>query len=404
MRPLVLHLVDSFHEGGSERQAVQLARSLRSSGRYAVQIASLSGEGPLRHLVDEELFDPAACYPLKTFYDGNALRQLTRFVHRLRRLRVEIVHTHDFYSNIFGMTAATIAGIPVKIASRRESSKRPSLKRLFERQAYRVADRVVGNCEEVRRQLIEEGVKPHKVLTFYNGLDFERVDFGPIDIGRVESPQPGGRREALFRFGLPQDCEGWVVAIVANLREVKDHRTFLRAAQKVYHEESKSAFVIAGEGPLLESLQAFARELGIARRTFFLGRCEQVAELLRASDVCVLSSRSEGFSNAILEYMAARRPIVATDVGGIREAMDDGEAGYLVRPGDDRGMAQSILSLLHDRQTARRMGDRGRAIVEERFSSHRQLARAERLYDELLAGRNTRRLAIEAEYNKAGTR
>jgi glycosyltransferase involved in cell wall biosynthesis len=394
MRPLVLHLVDSFHEGGSERQAVQLARSLRSSGRYEVQIASLSSQGPLRGLVDEELFDPAACYPLRTFYDGNALRQLARFVHRLRRLRVEIVHTHDFYSNIFGMTAAAIAGIPVKIASRRESSKRASVKRLFERQAYRVADRVVGNCEEVRRQLIEEGVKPDKVLTFYNGLDL-----GRIDLGRIDSLQPGGRREALFHLGLPQDCEGRVVAIVANLRGVKDHRTFLRAAQKVYHDEPRSAFVVAGEGPLLDSLRAFARELGIARRTFFLGRCEHVAELLHASDVCVLSSRSEGFSNAILEYMAARRPIVATDVGGIREAMDDGEAGYLVRPGDDRGMAQSILSLLHDRQIARRMGDRGRAIVEERFSVLRQLVTAERLYDELLVGRKTNRLSIEAEYN-----
>jgi glycosyltransferase involved in cell wall biosynthesis len=111
------------------------------------------------------------------------------------------------------------------------------------------------------------------------------------------------------------------------------------------------------------------------------------------SDVCVLSSSSEGFSNSILEYMAARRPVVATDVGGVREAVEDGETGYLVGPGDDSSMAACIVYLLRDPEQARAMGERARAIVEHRFSSQSRLAQTELLYGSLMmaAGPRARR-------------
>ena len=168
----------------------------------------------------------------------------------------------------------------------------------------------------------------------------------------------------------------------------KDHPTFLRAAKRVLERVPDAAFIIAGEGELKEATQELASNLGIAERTFFIGRCQDVREVLSISDVCVLSSISEGFSNAILEYMAAGRPVVSTDVGGAREAIVHGENGYLVPAGDHEQMGEHIISLLLQPDNARWMGERGRQRVIEKFSSLKQLQNVESLYGELLKLRN----------------
>jgi glycosyltransferase involved in cell wall biosynthesis len=165
---------------------------------------------------------------------------------------------------------------------------------------------------------------------------------------------------------------------------LKDHPTFLRAAARVLQSVPEAAFIVAGEGELMEATQELALSLGIADRTFFIGRCQDVGAVLSISDVCVLSSRSEGFSNAILEYMAAGRPVVATDVGGAREAVVHGESGYLVAAGDHEQMAEHITSLLQQPETARAMGAFGRQVINEKFSSAKQLQNVESLYGELL--------------------
>jgi glycosyltransferase involved in cell wall biosynthesis len=159
---------------------------------------------------------------------------------------------------------------------------------------------------------------------------------------------------------------------------------FLRAAKKTREQIPEATFLLAGEGPLITSIRAQAEELGILSSTFFLGRCNHVPALLSISDVCVLSSKAEGFSNSILEYMAAARPVVATDVGGAKEAIVEGETGYLVRSDDDSAMAERIIELLRDPERALAMGQKGRIVVEEKFSCAAQLKKTEALYEELL--------------------
>ena len=132
-------------------------------------------------------------------------------------------------------------------------------------------------------------------------------------------------------------------------------------------------------------MREMARQLGLEQVTHFTGGCERVAELLSVSSVCVLSSKAEGFSNSILEYMAARRPVVVTDVGGAREAVVEGKTGYIVSAGDDEAMAERITRLLNQPEQARAMGEMGRKRVEELFSCRAQLGRAESLYDRLLS-------------------
>jgi glycosyltransferase involved in cell wall biosynthesis len=377
MQPSVLHLIDSFEQGGTERQAVQLVRLLHASGRYRVHMACLSNRGPLLDDVLSLGLAEIPEYPLQNFYNRNAVTQLRRFSRLLREREIKVVHTHGLYTNIFGMTAARLARVPARIASRRETNGlRSAVKRRVERYAFRLSQAVVANAEAVREQLIEEGVRNEKIVTVYNGLDMRRV-LPPTDLRRDE---------ALAMFNLPSQPERSFITIVANVRHpVKDHPMFLRAASRVHAAFPEAAFVIAGEGGLMESLRALAAELGIERDTFFIGRCTNVAALLSISDVCVLSSKAEGFSNSILEYMAAACPVVATDVGGAREAVIEGETGYLVPAGDDELMAARIVSLLREPERARAMGERGRRLVAEKFSCETQLERTENLYDRLLA-------------------
>jgi len=370
--PNVLHMIDSFEQGGSERLALQLVRQLHESKRCRVRLACLQNKGSLRGEADRLGLGEIPEYPLTSFYDRNFVAQLRRLARFLKENEIDVIHTHDFYTNVFGLTAAAMARVPARVAYKGETDGfRTSAQKRLERGAFRLAHRVVANCEAVRQQLIREGVPSGKVVTHYNGLDLERV--------RAKSNKT--REELLAMFGLP---DRRFVTIVANLQHpVKDHPTFLRAAARVRTAIPDAAFVIAGEGQLMEGLRELTAQLELDRDVFFIGRCERVAELLSVSDVCALSSTAEGFSNAILEYMAAARPVVVTDVGGAREAVDEGQTGYIVPAGDDEQMAERMIELLRDPQRARAMGERGRSIVEGKFSCKQHLANTLELYSSL---------------------
>jgi len=374
LKPAVLQLIDSFNQGGSERQALQLTRLLHESGRYDVRLACLSPEGSLRSTIEDLHLGEIPSFPLTSFYDRNAVTQLRRFARWLKSSRIDILHTHDFYTNVFGMAGGALARLPVRVASMRETSEmRSAAQAHVQRFVYSLSHHIVANSNAVREKLIADGTSAEKVTVVYNGLDLRRLD------------TKASRSESLVMLGLPADEQRRFISIVANMRhEVKDYPMFLRSARQLKEAVPDAAFLLAGEGELSDSLRALARELGIYDSTFFLGRCENVAELLSISEACVLSSKAEGFSNSILEYMAAGRPVVVTDVGGAREVVSEGETGHLVRSGDDATMAERLIALLRDPEKARLMGETGRRVVEEKFSCEAQLARTEELYERLL--------------------
>jgi glycosyltransferase involved in cell wall biosynthesis len=388
-QPTVLHLIDSFHKGGSESQAVQLVRLLQGIGRYRILVACLNNDGPLRTEIDRLDLGEIPEYKLTGFFSLRALRQLRRFTAHLKRQQVDILHTHDFYTNVFGMWAGAVAGVPVRIAARRESTgMRSTSRRALERASYRAATRIVANCEEVRHQLTEEGIPLRRIEVIYNGVDASRMCYS----------RSANRSEIAASFGLPTDPRRLFISIVANLRlPIKDHATFLRAARTVSEVAPRATFVVAGEGELMNPMRLLAKELGITKQTFFLGRCSRVSELLSITEVGVLSSLYEGFPNAVLEYMAAGCPVVATDVGGIHEAVIDGETGYLVEARDHDAMARQILRLLDAPQRARAMGILSQQIVRRKFSSEAQVKAIAALYERLLpALRGARLYAGEA--------
>jgi glycosyltransferase involved in cell wall biosynthesis len=369
----ILQLIGSFHQGGSERQAVQLTRLLAESGRHRIFVAALNNEGVLKPEIDSLGLPPVAEFPLTSFYDANFAKQISKCVRFLKENRIDIVHTHDFYSNVFGVAAARAAGVRLKIASKRETSgMRSRAQQFVEKAIFRTADRIVANSEAVRNYLTDEGVKREKISVIYNGLDLERL-----------MPETVDRENICAEFNLPADGSIKFITLVANLRhKVKNHPMFLRAAGRITGAFPEAHFVLAGEGGLKGELEELARRLKIGEKAHFIGRCERVPELLSISSIGVLTSFAEGFSNSILEYMAARLPVVATRVGGADEAVVENETGFLIDSDDDAALADRLMRLLKDEKMAANFGQKARQLAEEKFSLKTQLENTLQLYEE----------------------
>jgi glycosyltransferase involved in cell wall biosynthesis len=367
----VLQFIGSFHQGGSERQAVQLARLLREDGKFNVSIATLENAGVLQVEVERMGFTEIPEFKLTSFYNVNFVKQLLKCANLMREKKIEIIHTHDFYTNVFGMFASQIFRVSLAVASKRETGgMRSKMQKRIERLAFKQANAIVANSEAVKKYLISEGIPAEKIKVIYNGLDLERL-----------TPKTTDRNVICAEWGLPVEEKIKFITLVANLRhKVKNQPMFLRAAEKVLKKIPNAHFVLAGEGELREGLENLAKELGIAENTHFIGLCQQIPELLSISFAGVLTSFNEGFSNSILEYMAAELPVVATNVGGASEAIIENETGFLVESDDAEALADRLIELLEDEEKARKFGAKGRERVEEKFSCAAQLENTLKLY------------------------
>lgn len=371
MKLNVLQFIGSFHQGGSERQAVQLLKLLSEEAAHNNFIAVLNDEGVLRGAVEKIGFTEIPEFPLTSFYDVNFLRQLRRCIVFLKKNKIDIVHTHDFYTNVFGTAAARLAGVRVKIASKRETgAMRSKVQIRIENRVFKTADAITVNAGAVKNYLIAKGVAPEKIEVIYNGIDLERL-----------APRETDRRKICEDAGLPTGENIKFITLVANLRHaVKNQQMFLRAARKVAAKCTDAHFVLAGEGDLKKDLETLAKDLGISANTHFVGGAAAIPELLSVSYAGVLTSVAEGFSNSILEYMAAKLPVVATNVGGASEAIIEGETGFLVASNDDEALAEKIVLLLENQAAAKRFGETGAKIVAENFSLAAQLKNVSTLY------------------------
>lgn len=372
MKKKVLQFINSFHQGGSERQAVQLTRLLVEDETYEVFLVCLNDEGVLRNEVEKLGFNEIPEFRLTSFFNLDFLKQVKRCAEFIKENKIDIVHTHDFYTNVFGMSAAVLAGVKTKIASKRETGgMRSKAQKIIEKIAFQRADSIVVNAEAVKKYLISEGITEEKINVVYNGLDLERL-----------TPNESDRQTICQELFLPRDPEIKFVTLVANLRHsIKNQPMFLRTAQRVLEEFPNSHFVLAGEGELQNDLENLAKEFGIEENMHFIGRCTKVPELLSISNICVLTSFNEGFSNSILEYMAASKPVVATRVGGAAEAIADTETGFLVESDDDKTMAEKLIYLLKNPIQADRMGQNGRNRIETKFSCESQLEKTKNMYN-----------------------
>jgi len=297
--------------------------------------------------------------------------ELVRVARRMKSLGIDIVQAYGFYSNAPALLAGRLARVPILVASRRDLGGflTPS-QRLLDQWSFRLADRIVVNAEAIREQLTQtRRVARERIVVIPTGMDLSIADDG----------SDGGCRPAWADDAL-------IVGMVAGLRAQKDQATLLRAAKIVLDAEPRALFVLVGDGERRGLLQQLAVDLGIAHAVRFIGGVEptSVLALVRHFDVSVLASRgNEGIPNAVLEAMAVRKPVVASDTGGCREAVEDGATGFLVAVGDVASMANRILRLLQSPEERRRMGIEARHRVEQEFSLDRMVGRFADLYGEL---------------------
>jgi glycosyltransferase involved in cell wall biosynthesis len=305
------------------------------------------------------------------------LGTLARLVRFLRRDRPDIVHCYLPAANVLGPVAARIAGVPKVIVSKRAlcdyKAGYPFISRI-EPVGNRLADVVLVNSDAVRRDVERtESGWGGKFRKIYNG------------VGTVDPWSPSEREAFRAREGIPADAR--VAVSVSNFFPYKGHDTLVTAASRVAREIPGAYFVLVGrDAGTLEAVRRQAAEAGLAGRVRFPGVRTDVPDFLRAADLFVHPSREEGFSNAILEAMAAGLPVVACDVGGNPEAVLPGETGLLVPRDDPGAMAEAVAGLLRDAASGRAMGDAGRRRARERFSLDRMIAEMGSMYADLVAG------------------
>ncbi|HEV8385528.1 MAG TPA: glycosyltransferase [Candidatus Acidoferrales bacterium] len=369
-KPRIMLFTDSFSHGGTERQFVQVLR-LIDREKYEVLAGCLKRRGQFLSEA-EALGIPIYEFPITSLRKWSTISWLDKLTKLLEDEKVDLVHAFDFYTDIFAVTAAFLADVPVVIASRRElAGDRSRFEQWGIRFACQLASAVVANSHAAGSRLTG---------LFTENSRKVRVVPNVIDLGafRMEHAPENVRRQLGFAPGTP------LVGALAMLRVEKDLPTFLRAAALLRSSAPEVRFVIIGEGAERQRIESLARELQISASLLLLGDRHDVPDLLAALDVFVLSSVTESFPNAILEAMVMGRPVVATRVGGVPELVEDEKTGFLVPPGDASAMAKRIQQLLHDSALRRSMGDAGRLRAQRDFSPQRVQESLESLYDELL--------------------
>lgn len=362
LRPArVCFLIDDLAPAGTESQLLALIRHLDRArvrpylvllrGDNAVSQGLLPGDCPCLRLGVGSLRHPAT-----------ALKSL-RFIHFLWRERIDVVQAYFPDSSYFGIVAGWLAGVRHRLRTRNNIGHwlTPAHRRLG-RALNLLTTATVANCGAARAALLNDEKPPSRsVFVLENGVDLERF-LGP---------------------GLPGESARRVGA-VANLRHVKGLDVLVAAAGRLAEEFPEVSFHVAGEGPERASLERAIRDGELERRFHLHGAVADIPGFLAGLDVAVLPSRAEGMSNAVLEYMAAARPVVATAVGATPELLRDGDDGLLVPPDDPHALAGAIARLLRDRALARRLAASARGRAAARYSRAAMVRRFEDFYTGLV--------------------
>jgi glycosyltransferase involved in cell wall biosynthesis len=381
----VLRVIARLNVGGPALHVSQLAAQLDKRGYETTLVAGRVGEGEgSMEWVAEQLglhpvFVPALQREISPAADLPAVLELRRLI---REIRPHILHTHTAKAGAVGRVAAALSGdARPKIVVHTFHGHvlrgyfgpwQAAFFRRLERTLARTSDALIAVSPEVRDDLVRLGVAPvEKISVVRLGLDLESRTAGTAE----------SRTAVRGELGIADDrfVAGWL----GRMTEIKRADDLLRAFA-LLREQREADLVLVGDGPLRPELEALATKLGIADRCHFVGYQANVGAYLAACDAVVLTSANEGTPVSLIEALAARRPAVSTDVGGVRDVVDE-NSGFLVEPGDVAAVADRLGRLADDPKLRERMGEAGRTRVIERYSVPRLVDDVDKLYRRLLA-------------------
>lgn len=362
---LLIDVLENIN-GGAERQVYELIKGINKE-KFAVSLYILHQKEAPEEI--KALDCEVRGIGIKRIYSFNGIWKGSKFANDIKEWKTDILMTYHFGSDIWGTVFAKLAGVQLIISNRRDEG---FLRKKIHISAYKFVNRwvnkitVVSNA--VKKIVIEsENVKPEKIEVIHNGVDVKRFETAP-DIFK--------KREEL---NLTSDSP--VIGCVGNLRTVKGQKYLIEAAVKVLQRFSDTQFLFVGTGELKDTLLSQAKKLNIENNIKFLGQRCDISELLSIMDVCVLPSLSEGLSNALLEYMAAGKPIISTRVGGNVELITHKEEGLLVDSADSYALAEAIISLLDYKELRQRFGYAAKRKALENYTIQKMIQEYEHLLE-----------------------
>lgn len=351
----VLHLIGSLKLGGAEKVVSILARSFNKNSCDIYILAFATGE------LEKECLRSRANVIIRPFQWRNSMHWLYDFVKELKRLKIDVLHTHLFTADLLGRIGGRLAGVPIVVSTIHAPSTWKRSQRLKDR-LRRLADRYTANhvCDALFS--ISEQVSAYQVK--YGGIDPTKLSSisNPIMINEYEDKKLL-RNDTRAILGLNADQK--VIINVASLKPVKGQTYLLQALQIVKVRHPNIRLLLVGDGDDKDTLMRVADTLGIMDNVIFLGNRLDVPALLAATDLFVMPSLSEGISIAILEAMASELPIVATSVGGNPDIIKDGVTGILVEPADAAALATAIERLLNEGDYARTLAKSAKQYVKD---------------------------------------
>jgi len=368
----ILQVAYNSRVHGGERVLLDLTRGLRDKGHHL--FAACPSHGPLTEALRAEGAE-VFVIPMKKTYDLLAIWRLYRV---LRKYEIDVIHSHGLLVNILSRVASYLANtrvsistahIPLNLRSRKQAQN------LFERLMapyYLILDnltalfnhKVIAVSHAVKRDLVEQGVDPKRIVVVQNGISLNLVQ---------------GNNQGI-RTKLGGNRNYTIVGTITRLSPQKDIPTFLRMASLIIRDLPKTHFVVVGEGEKRKELQDLAEDLGLQNHVEFLGYREDALDILSTFDIFALSSLWEGLPIVILEAMAAEKPVVATAVDGVREAVEHGKTGLLVEPRRPDLLAKFVIELINNPDRSKTMGKRGRERIERAFSINRVINTIEQIY------------------------
>lgn len=373
----ILYHIPSLVIGGTQKRLVRLARGFKERG-YRPVVWYSRATGPVMRFLEEDGIDTWE----QALTSGDA-SQLSSAVTKIKQVQPSIFHSLDYYHDTcLDVFAARRAGVDVCFSSRQDMmclSATPISERVdrhddtcfaMEMRRTRFCYRVFANCDAVKAySAARENTREEMFITVRNGIEI------PPSISRVSSLRQ--------RLGIPLDA--LVLGTVATLKPTKGHDVLLEAFAQILKHHSRTYLLLCGDGRMREPIIRQLHALQLSDNVRLLGEVIEMEECFRTFDIYVHASHHEGLPNAVLEAMSYALPVVATNVGGTAEAVEEGVTGFLVESGDADRLAAAIHRLIHDSHLRAAMGAHGRRVAEARFSVTRMLDDYETVYLEAIA-------------------